>query len=251
MSPLRQRPNKPLLTKELTLWRYFDLDGGLNLLRTNELQFTQLARFEDGYEGRQSPEEKRIADEAATSIGVNIPRFSKEIDLAEIFNRYHTYASCWTTISPNSMMMWSIYAPRAESVAIETTVGKLLDAFPEFGPEVIIGALEYGDRIQGVADSFNPFEAIWNKWDYYAHEKEIRLNVNANNFDESHGMRCICQEPASRRIGFKKEAFSRIYAHPKMGADLFDGISNQLKSFGCGLSLERTAILMEPPNPRL
>lgn len=43
MSPVRHRPNKPELACETKLWRYFDLDGSLNLLGTNTLKFNQLA----------------------------------------------------------------------------------------------------------------------------------------------------------------------------------------------------------------
>lgn len=55
-SPVRHRPNKPELPSEISLWRYFDLDRALNLLRTNTLKFTQLAMFDDGFEGDNRPQ---------------------------------------------------------------------------------------------------------------------------------------------------------------------------------------------------
>lgn len=213
MSPVRHRPNKPELPSETSLWRYFDLDGALNLLSTNTLKFTQLAKFDDGFGGRQSPAE--IAQNNSDRYKAGIPIFEKEQESArpfEIFNRHHTYASCWTTVSPNSMLMWSIYAPRPESVA----------------------------------DSHNPLAAVWSKWDYYAHESEVRLHVDANNFGESHGERCVCQEPESRWIEFGRNAFSRVYAHPGMGEDLFEALGAQIASLKADLRLERTGIRMEP-----
>lgn len=141
-----------------------------------------------------------------------------------------------------SMLMWSIYTPRPESLAIETTIGNLIASLPETGPEVLIGTLDYGNRETGVINSHNPLAAVWSKWDYYAHESEVRLLFDANNFDESHGPRCLCQEPASRSIELNPNTFNRVYAHPQMGEDLFESIAARLESVGGGLRLERAGI---------
>ena len=247
MSPVRQRPDKAELQTQTKLWRYFDLDGALNLIRTNMLRFTQLAKFEDGFEGRQSLAEK--AKDVADRKAAGIPIFENEQEtswLIEVFNRHHTYASCWTTVSPNSMLMWSIYAPKPESVAVETTVGKLLASLPESGPEVLMGGLDYGNREVGISNSYNPLAAVWSKWDYYAHEREVRLHVNANEFGESHAARCVCQEPEYRMIEFGPNTFDQVYAHPMMGEDLFLGLGAQITSLSAGLKLERTGIRMQP-----
>ena len=243
MSPVRQRPDKAELQTQTKLWRYFDLDGALNLIRTNMLRFTQLAKFEDGFEGRQSLAEK--AKDVADRKAAGIPVFENEDEasrLIEVFNRHHTYASCWTTVSPNSMLMWSIYAPKPESVAVETTVGKLLASLPESGPEVLMGGLDYGNREVGISNSHNPLAAVWSKWDYYAHEREVRLLVNANEFGESHAVRCVCQEPEYRMIEFDPDTFDRVYAHPMMGEDLFLGLGARIASLSVGLRLERADI---------
>lgn len=249
MSPVRPRPNKSELPGHTPLWRYFDLNGALNLLRTNSLKFTQLAEFEDGFEGRQSSAEKvqDILDREAAGINFHY-REAGEVDLFEVFNRFHTYASCWTTISPNSLMMWSIYAPAPESIAMETTVSKLCESYAGIEPEILIGQLGYGNRESGITNSYNPLEAIWSKWDYYAHESEVRLNVNANNFNESHDMRCTCREPKERFLKFQPNPFTRIYSHPRMGEDLYEGLSYLLKTIGEGFTLEKTSIVIEPPN---
>ena len=247
MSPVRQRPDKAELQTQTKLWRYFDLDGALNLIRTNMLRFTQLAKFEDGFEGRQSLAEK--AKDVADRKAAGIPIFENEQEtsrLIEVFNRRNTYASCWTTVSPNSMLMWSIYAPKPESVAVETTVGKLLAALPELGPEVLMGGLDYGNREVGISNSHNPLAAVWGKWDYYAHEREVRLLVNANEFGESHAVRCVCQEPEYRMIEFGPNTFDQVYAHPNMGGDLFRGLGTQIASLSAGFRLERTGIRMQP-----
>lgn len=129
-----------------------------------------------------------------------------------------------------------------ESLAIETTVGNLIVSLPETGPEVLIGALDYGDREFGIINSHNPLAAVWGKWNYYAHESEVRLHVDANNFGESHGERCVCQEPESRWIEFGRNAFSRVYAHPKMGEDLFEAVRERVEAFDGGLGVERAGV---------
>lgn len=70
----------------------------------------------------------------------------------------------------------------------------------------------------------------------------MRLHVDANNFDESHVPRCLCQEPESSSIELNSNTFNRVYAHPKRGEDLFESIAARLESFGGGLRLERADI---------
>lgn len=244
MSPVRQRPNVALLPLDMVLWRYFDLEGALNLLKTNELRFTQLAQFEDGYEGRQSKAEKVQDRDGRVKFGLATPDSDLNFDLWYVFNRFHTFASCWTSIGPNSMMMWSIYAPRAESLTLETTVGDLMNSLPEEGPEVFLGQLEYGDRENDPSDLPNPLDAKWRKWDYYSHENEVRLTVNSNSFEENHGLRCVCEEPHYRQVKLEIFPIRRIYAHPKMGENLFSTLSAQIDSLEIGLSLDRSSNLL-------
>ena len=52
----------------------------------------------------------------------------------------------------------------------------------------------------------------------------------------------MCQEPESKFIELNPNTFNRVYAHPKMGEDLFESIAARLESFGCGLRLERAGI---------
>lgn len=250
MSPIRQRPNVAQLPLDMVLWRYFDLEGALNLLKTKELRFTQLAQFEDGYEGRHSKAEKVQDREERVKLGLAAPDSDLGFDLLDGFNRFHTFASCWTSIGPNSMMMWSIYAPKAESLALETTVGDLLNSLPEDGPEVFIGRLEYGDRENDKADIPNPLGPIWHKWDYYSHENEVRLTVNSNNFDGGNAGRCLCEEPHYRFLNLERFPINRIYVHPKMGENLFATLSTQINSLRIGLGLDRTSIRIEPPRTR-
>lgn len=72
----------------------------------------------------------------------------------------------------------------------------------------------------------------------------MRLHIHANNFDESHGPWCMCQEPESRSIKLNPITFTRVYAHPSMGEDLFESIAARLDSFGGGLRLERASVRM-------
>lgn len=144
------------------------------------------------------------------------------------------------------MLMWSIYAPKPESVAIETTVGKLLASLTESGPEVLMGGLDYWNREVGISNSHNPLAAVWAKWNYYAHEREVRLHVNANEFGESHAVRCVCQEPEYRMIEFGPSTFDRVYAHPRMGEDLYRSLGAQIASLSAGFRLERTGIRVHP-----
>lgn len=107
MSPVRNHLNKLGLACETKLCRCFDLDGALNLLSTITLKFKQLAKFDDGFEGQQSRAE--IAQDNSDQRKEGIPIIENEFArLTEVFNRHHTYANCWTTVTPNSMLMLSI-----------------------------------------------------------------------------------------------------------------------------------------------
>ena len=118
----------------------------------------------------------------------------------------------------------------------------MITSSQETCPEVLIGTLDYRNRETGVINSHNLLAAVWSYWVYYAHQSEVRLHVDENNFDESHGPRCLCQEPESRSIELNPNTFNRVYAHPKLGEDLFESIAARLESFGGELRLEGAGI---------
>lgn len=63
----------------------------------------------------------------------------------------------------------------------------------------------------------------------------MRLHVDANNFNESHGPRCVCKEPQSSSIDLNPNTFNRVYAHPKMGEYLFESIAARLESLAAAI----------------
>lgn len=230
------------LDSSTKLWRYMDHIGAIDFITNLKLRFTQLAEFEDISEGQMSKAEieDRIKQEKALGSRPTNPDVASS--LHNLYNRHFNYASCWTTKDPNSMLMWSIYAPNKDSVAIETTVGKLKLAAGEKDPEVLIGKIKYGDREFGILDSFNSLNAIWAKWDYYEHEEEIRLLTDGMRLGWSHPTRPICEEPKYAFVQFEDNPVSNIYASPRMSEESFRVISEVINKTSTGLVLEKTKI---------
>lgn len=243
---IKLRPNKPIISGSTRIWRYMDLLGLLDLIQNSELRFTQLAQFDDGFEGRISNEEIKEDIRQKEIAGIPTHLDGQIRGLTEVLNRYTNYASCWTLNEPDSMMMWSIYAPNSQTVAIETDIGGIMKFAGDKDPEIIAGFMEYGDRENGILNAHNHLDAIWAKWDYYAHERELRFLVSANALELDMDEGPVQQTPKYAKVKFNKAPVSRILANPRMSDEDFDSINKVLEALNTGHKLERTKIKIKP-----
>jgi hypothetical protein len=92
--------------------------------------------------------------------------------------RKGNYLSCWNSDAKDNMALWQLYGGAAASVAITTTVAKLLRAAGNWDRDVVINEVSYIDHFK------NPDMVIGKYTDLlkfkhlaYAYEKELRMIV--------------------------------------------------------------------------
>lgn len=176
---------------ERKLWRYMDLAKYLALLDTSSLYFVRPDMFDDPVEGYHPEANARLRHEF-------LAQFSGDTDQtreAEAFiaspsqildARKRVAVNCWHQSKIESHALWRIYgAPLG--VAIETTVSQLIEALSAEPRPVHIGMVRYVtyERVLIDFDHWAPFLC---KRKSFAHEREVRLGVDAEPDDPSHGV---------------------------------------------------------------
>ncbi len=244
MTSIRFEPNGNPLSPEIKIWRYFDFLGALDLVANLRMRMTQMSLFEDGWEGRRSQAE--VDENHLAQIKKGIPILENDELLSQLTNylRTNTFVGCWTTKSPASMLMWSLYTKTPQSLALETTIGHLTSTASEGEPEVLIGKVNYGDRINGVINSNDPFYAAWSKWDHYSHEEEIRLVVNSLELDSAGAGVQISENGNFAYIKFEKQPILKIHAHPRMTSVDYENTQKIFAPYG--IEINRSTISLKP-----
>lgn len=167
------------------VWRYFDRPKFESLLRTSALWFSKLAILEDQQEGRApAPTRELIEQECEqTAEWFADPGHQEQVrssfERNEVDGREVLVVSCWTTNEPSDLKMWAAYAPDPDSIAIESTVGRLAASLPVTHDSWWIGEVEYVDM--GTDTSMSSYlghqahERAFRKGLEFAREREIRV----------------------------------------------------------------------------
>jgi len=162
---------------EAVIWKHLPFDKFLSLLQTNSLYFCRADRFEDPYEGTIS---KRTLDE--------LKRFSEELEfdnrheihqqllrlLAD--SRKMTLVNCWHINGFESDAMWKLYSNIRNSVAVQTTVGRLKQSL-EDSVDIFIGKVKYADFEVEMINGFNALGPFIYKRNSFSHENELRAVI--------------------------------------------------------------------------
>jgi hypothetical protein len=158
------------------LRRYLDLPKYLDLLRSNAIYLRRADRFPDKFEGVLTPAIRKAMNKAHLNGHVNFDAngFSREL-------RKGIYVNCWSLGASDNMALWQLYGNVSASVAITTTIEKLIRiGFNWAASEnVEIFKVRYIDHFR------NPDMVIGNysdplrfKHSAYFFEREVRIIVN-------------------------------------------------------------------------
>jgi len=177
--------NNPVLklSQDSILWRYFDITKLLWLLFNESLYFARADQFSDEFEGtwpkidikkfkgkiKEVLSAPGIKDETRKLILEN-SRKSRERE------KRSTYVNCWHLNKDENMAMWSIYGHIGKIVAIQTTLGELLESLPNY---VSVGCVIYRNYIteslfQNKDELITPF--LYKRAEY-KYENELRCIV--------------------------------------------------------------------------
>jgi len=163
----------PGVRQESVLRRYMDLPKLLDLLHTRSLYFRRADGISDRLEGALFPSFRKYLDEAFARKRVPYD--------AEYFyrrSRVGNYVSCWTIGSQDNMALWQLYGGVRTSIAVTSTVGRLVECAFAWNRSTHLHKVKYVDhrRVRKyIMASFT--DVLQYKSDAYKYERELRVIV--------------------------------------------------------------------------
>lgn len=166
----KQHRSFKLPSKKTTIWRYMSFGQLSWLLSQGKLYFSRLDQHEDGWEGF-------------------MPRNWSKGNSRYI--RFTAYINCWHMNGCESDAMWKCYGnPYGETVAIKTTVGKLIRALEKSPIDTFIGEIDYTEMESSATNLYTP---VLCKRKAFNHEQELRLCVSSDSCDNPSGFSPVIQ----------------------------------------------------------
>jgi hypothetical protein len=150
----------------------------LSLLHTQSLFFPRSDRLRDPFEG-SFPKVNEPFEEAFFRDQIGLPpakvqeKIAYNKEFSRNFRRF-VAVSCWHISTYESAALWSLYGPAGETVAVQSTVDRLISAFAGFNEPIYISAvayLDYDRQPVSIGNMFNPFLC---KRQSFEHERELR-----------------------------------------------------------------------------
>ncbi|TDS59601.1 hypothetical protein [Myroides indicus] len=183
------------------IWKYLDLSKFLDLLLSKKMFMSRSDKFEDQYEGTFS----EPTYEEIKQIAVNNPEFLNYYKQ----RRKNIVISSWHINEYESFAMWQIFTKNNEGLAIQSTVGRLKEAFhAEDRITQYIGEVDYIDYKKEYIPFDDDFFPFLFKRKSFQYEKEIRVisDVTPLNLSVNEGIKI--QTDIQKLI-------EKIYIHPK------------------------------------
>lgn len=141
-----------------TIWRYMSFAKFVWLLAHEKLYFARLDQHGDWWEGLM-PE-------------------SLDYDKQK-YIRFNAYINCWHMNNRESDSMWKIYGNQnVETVAIKSTVGRLIESLVKSSRSIHIGKIDYSERNINKDNLYFPVTC---KRKEFQHERELRLCLSSDN----------------------------------------------------------------------
>lgn len=154
------------------MWKFLDV------VDNTRLYLSRSDTFEDKFEGRIP--NNSIKDLDASHL------LKKIDDFADFRLKKQTYLSCWSREQNETYPLWKIYSNYRTAIAIQSTVGDLINSIDTETTDQYIGQVEYVNP-QGSYEFWgNTFQFFYEKRNYFQFEKEIRLltEIQVENNDE-------------------------------------------------------------------
>jgi hypothetical protein len=154
---------------ETVIWRYMDFTKFVNLLQEKALFFSRAANLGDPFEGAIPDAERMPRDQVMQG-------FADSIAISNQDNWEWLLVSCWHISRHESMAMWRLYSKSDESIAIQSTLGRLRKRLDE---DFTVGEVHYIDYQcdkfrRPDSASISPF---FHKRKAFEHEQELRAVV--------------------------------------------------------------------------
>ena len=173
-----------MLNLDTTIWKYSNVDSFLNQYINGTIGFTQLAEYQDYYEGKL----KDISFfEKLYFGGKNRQSSDKEREetlksFERLINRH--FASCWTLSENEDFALWKSFSDSTGGVAIKTTIGRFLDSLlQKIVPDHDKVIYKPFYKRSFCKDLFQIKDYLYTKYEFYTYEKEYRFILDSDKID--------------------------------------------------------------------
>lgn len=213
----------PKLKMRQILRKYIDLTKFVDFLRTSELHLEPASNFE--------PLEGTLSEKIRKSI-CNYLSWEQK-------NKNRTCLSCWTLGAEDNMALWKIYGSTTKSVAVTTTVNRMISAtltlsWVKFG-KVNLKKVQYinhaGPLPNGVYTMDDNLFGL--KHVAYSFEKEVRIVLT----------RPIEETPVSIRLPVNINQFlTKIVVAPEAGDWFFNIVVDVTRKYNVAVPVQRSKL---------
>lgn len=241
--------------KSSRLWRYLDFPKFVALLRDRALFFSRADCLGDRFElakgllqRKQTWDEYHLdwfrevlrnpppgaswptTDEAVEKRAQELLR---QLEAGGLHDLRRTYVSCWHENDTESEALWRLYCGADAGVALQATVGSVLEALRDF-PDIAIGRVRYIDfryEFAGVND------AVFRKRSSLSHEREVRAVHFVYDGERPTGVNI----PLSI-----EKLVERIVISPLSPPWFLDIVHETTSRFAANLKIDNSDLLLEP-----
>ena len=221
------------INEKSILRKYMDLSKLLDLLYSGSLYFRRADGFADRLEGALFPSLRTIIDDSHSNG--EIP-----YDSDEFYRRARegSFVSCWSLGSRDNMALWQLYGGIKSSVAVTSTVSKIVNAY-ESDRSIHIHKVKYVDhkKVKNYVIGA-PREVLQYKSDAYTFEKEIRIIAPHTETDK---------ETLGIRVPMDLNTLIRsIVVAPDADVNFVRAVSDVCKKYGLKAPIRRSKLSFVP-----
>lgn len=225
------------LTRKLIVRRYLDLPKYLDLLRSRTIYFQRADRFSDRFEGALTPAIRESLDDTYR-------KGLMAYDAAFYYRRSRmgSYISCWSLGAKDNMALWQLYGGLTTSVAVTSTIGKLVTVSARWPDKVFIHKVQYIDHFKSPAMVLGRYTDLLRfKHEAYKYESEVRLIVSRQHDQWE-------TNPEGIRLPVKNlnTLIRSIVVAPEAGAWFYDLIKDVTRKYGITSPVRRSKLTYLP-----
>ena len=160
--------------RQTKIWRYMSLSTFAAMLESQGIWFSSPLKFDDPFEGTFPLKPVTIPTETVPKDALSAEAIAKAFEAARNAIVTASFVSCWFMGDHESAALWNIYGTGKESIAIQTTIEKLVHLAET---RVNVGLVTYLDYLQGDFKRDNLFNLLFHKRKAFEHENEFRAMI--------------------------------------------------------------------------
>ena len=162
---------------ETVIWRYIDLAKLVLMLDERALVFPTADLLGDPWEGSPGMQNVQLMGQRIADIEGEGPR-REAVATWETGHRNQLCShgvSCWHVSTTESPAMWQLYSDHRHGVALQTTVGQLLQSLDHSDAQAWVGMVKYIDYEAWWMPDDAPHHRFFYKRSHLRHEQELRI----------------------------------------------------------------------------